>query len=99
MSRQANKQMCCVSVGYRDVLLPLDDGLKLMKLLSQAAFGRKAYQSGGSYGFEVEEESLPLDLTMIQADKIHMPESASMQPAKRPRALTNQQLALPKLKK
>lgn len=94
--------MCCVSIGYRDVLLPLYDGLKLMKLLSQAAFGRKEYRpgAGGNYGFEVEEESTPLDLTMIQSDKIRMPKSATAQPAKRiPCRLTHQQLALPKLEK
>lgn len=39
--------MCCVSIGYRDFLLPADKGMKLVEILTHAIEVDKDYEDGG----------------------------------------------------
>jgi hypothetical protein len=75
--------MCCVSIGYLEVVLPADKGLQLVKLLQGAVACDHAYSPDHRRVYQVTGAP-EVGYTTITADQIRMPAPA---PAKPGRAL------------
>lgn len=87
MTRAAKaQQMAVVSIGYTMVLLPADEGMKIVKALQQAA---EVKQGGAEYkyeGYVVESESLRVEFALVRANQVHMPHGEVVPPPRARRA-------------
>lgn len=88
MSRAAAKpqQMSVVSIGYTMVLLPADEGMKIVKALQQAA---QVKHGGAEYeyeGYVVEADALRVEFALVRANQVHMPHGEVVPPARPRRA-------------
>lgn len=79
-------QICCVTIGYRTYLLPIDKGMKLVELMASAlecseqyAGGRMTYTPG---------EAPRVEFTTVKPDQITTP-LAPAPIGKRTKALTH----------
>lgn len=75
MTRAAAKpqQMAVVSIGYTMVLLPADEGMKIVKALQQAAEVKHAGAEHKYTGYVVEPEALRVEFALARANEVHMP--------------------------
>lgn len=65
--------MCCVSIGYRDLIMPADKGMKLVELLQHAVECERGYERPEVY---TVGEQPHVQLTMIKPRQIRAPEGA-----------------------
>lgn len=80
MSRATNKPMCVVSIGFTSLLMPAADGARLMTMLAGAVECDNDYRINTLGGIWVVKDQAPrLEMEMVTADRIRMPEG-SVQP-------------------
>lgn len=48
--------MCVITIGYTEYLLPADDGMKVVKLMTSAVQVRSHYDDGRAYELQPDEE-------------------------------------------
>lgn len=97
MSRATAKaqQMAVVSVGHVMVMLPADEGMKVIKALQTAVRVRHGGAERNYEGYVVDEEELQVSLALVRASEVHMPHGEVMPPARPTRkALPTQQRLL-----
>lgn len=71
MSRAAPKKpvdMCCVTIGHRDYLLPADKGMKLIALLQSAFETDKRYGDRG-YVYHLGDQP-EVELALVRASQL-----------------------------
>lgn len=85
MSRAPAKaqQMAVVSIGHVMVMLPADEGMKVVKALQNAARVRHGGAERNYEGYVVDEEELQVSLALVRANEVHMPHGEVV-PAARP---------------
>lgn len=85
MSRAvASKPMCCVTIGFTELLLPADAGLKLVGLLQGAVGCIEAYDGSLRHEFRVSPGPLRVSLQMVTPGQIVMPPGVQPQPGALP---------------
>ncbi len=89
-ARTKTAAMCCVTIGFVEVLMPADSGLKVVSLLRGALKGHVGY-SGGSYIFEVEDE-IDVEYRVIKPGHVRMPKPPA--PPAAPLAIGHEPLKL-----
>ena len=82
MSRTANKPMCVVTIGFTSLLMPAADGARLMTMLGQAVEVDNDYRTLGHLGgtWVVSDKALRLEMEMVRADRVKMPEGSVQAP-------------------
>jgi hypothetical protein len=81
---KTSRSMACVTVGYRDLLLSADDGLKLVKLLQGAVICERKYVAGSADSvYQVSSDPLNVELALVKPDQVRMPEGMQPEPARR----------------
>jgi hypothetical protein len=60
--------MCCVTIGYRDFLLPADKGLRLVELMKDAIECEQGYD--GSRTYFVKQEQPEIGMTIVRASQM-----------------------------
>jgi len=60
--------MCCVTIGYKEYLLPADKGMKLVELLQSAFETEKKYESRG-YTYYVGDQP-EVELALVKASQL-----------------------------
>lgn len=63
--------MCCVSIGYQDVLLPFSAGMKLVELM-QNAVGTRKHFDGRAYKYLVGDQ-LDVEFVAVKPNQVVMP--------------------------
>ena len=66
--------MCCVSIGYQEVLLPFAAGMKLVELMQNAVATRKHFD-GRAYRYVVGEQ-LNVEFVAVKPNQVVMPSDA-----------------------
>ena len=74
MAKPASKPLCCVSIGYQDLLMPAAEGMKLVELLRHAAACERRYDEGEA--FVVSERELEVRYCSVSANRVVMPTPA-----------------------
>ncbi|QKS24767.1 hypothetical protein [Vreelandella titanicae] len=88
MATRSNQQMCLLRVGFQHLILPASKGMKVMQEL-QAAVEAEWDYIGESDRYRVKGRP-DLQLTLIDAHQVVMPEGSATPPRKRrPRQLTH----------
>jgi hypothetical protein len=64
--------MCCVSIGYREYLMPLDKGTKLVELLQSAFECEKRFEHRG-YTYLVGDQPEGVGLEVVRPSQIQQP--------------------------
>jgi hypothetical protein len=72
-------QLCCISIGYMDYLMPMDKGLKLMELMQYAVEVDKRYEDRG-YEFLVKEQPR-CGIEMVKPSQVKTPDGHVFTPA------------------
>ena len=67
--------MCCVSIGYQDVLLPCDAGMKLVGLMQNAVDTRKHF-NGRAYQYVVGDQ-INVEFVAVKPNQVVMPSDAT----------------------
>lgn len=67
-------QMCCVSIGYQDVLLPFSAGMKLVELMQNAVATRKHF-NGQAYQYVVGDQ-FNVEFVAVKPNQVVMPSDA-----------------------
>jgi hypothetical protein len=62
------KQMCCVRIGFVNVLLPADAGLRVVALLKDAVAVDMEYTL--EKAFRITGESLEISLTVVKPSQV-----------------------------
>lgn len=86
------KDLCCIQIGYRSLLLPADKGLKAMALL-QGALEVNEHYKDGEHTYEIDEP-IQLRLEMVRASQVRRAAPQSGAPVQRG-LLTVEPLKLP----
>lgn len=60
--------MCCVTIGYREYILPADKGMKLVELLQSAFETEKKYEGRG-YSYYVGDQP-EVELALVKASQL-----------------------------
>lgn len=89
--KKADAAMCCLTVGFVQLLLPADTGLKVASLLRGAVAGHLRYDDSERI-FEIQEE-LEVEYCAIKAGRVRMPKPPAAAPA--PLAIGHEPLKLP----
>ena len=63
--------MCCVSIGFQDVLLPFPAGMKLVELMQNAVATQKHFD-GRAYQYVVGDQ-LGVEFVSVKPNQIVMP--------------------------
>lgn len=80
--------MCVVSIGFTSLLMPAAEGARLMTMLAQAVEVDNDYTSRHLGGIWVVKEQAPrLEMEMVTADRIRMPEGSVQTPGERVKRL------------
>lgn len=87
-----NQAMCCLTVGFVQILLPADAGLKVVALLRGAVDGHLHYDPTVERIFEIKGE-LDVEYCAIKAGQVRMPKPPVAPPA--PLAIGHEPLKLP----
>lgn len=74
-------QLCCVTIGYQDFLLPLDKGLKLVEIMQAAIACDDKYEESG-YVYTTKESS-EVSLKMVKPSQVRMPAGETFTPVPR----------------
>ncbi|WP_160286857.1 hypothetical protein [Pseudomonas knackmussii] len=82
-ARNSKQQLCVVTVGYREYLLPQADALKLIDIMSRAATVESDY-SGGEYKYVVGEAPRA-ELVVVRLGQLVMPQAEAAPTAPRSR--------------
>lgn len=82
MSRVKPQQMACVTIGYIDFLLPADKAMKVLPLLQEAVRCQEAYEERSEV-FRVDPDPMRLEIKLIRADQVRMPQGAVPTPQRR----------------
>jgi hypothetical protein len=80
MATTKQVQLCCISIGYQDLLMPADKGMKVLELLQSAVSCKRTYEAGYAY---TAEDQPTLGLELVKASQVRMPEG-SIAPSPRP---------------
>jgi hypothetical protein len=67
----APKPLCCVSIGYQDLLMPATEGMKLVELLRHAVECNRSYDRRET--FVVSEKELDVRYCSVSANQVVMP--------------------------
>lgn len=88
MTRAAAKpqQMAVVSIGYVMVMLPADEGMKVVKALQNAARVNHGGAEHDFSGYVIDEEALDVKLALVRPGEVHMPHGEVVPPARPGRA-------------
>lgn len=62
-------QICCVTIGYEQIVLPAADGLRMVELLQRAVRVRSDYGREG-VSYESDANPLTIALAIITADRL-----------------------------
>jgi hypothetical protein len=76
------KPMCCVRLQYLSLLMPADEGMKLVKLLGSAVTCERNY-SNHDYTYDVGDEP-EVEFVSVKSSQIRMPRSAQPTAIARP---------------
>lgn|GEM_PF-1353564 len=87
-----NQAMCCLTVGFVQILLPADAGLKVVALLRGAVEGHLRYDASVDRIFEIDGE-LGVEYCAVKAGQVRMPKPPAAPPA--PAAIGHEPLKLP----
>lgn len=77
---KSDTSMACVSVGYMDLLLSAEDGMRLVKLLQAAVPCDRKYEDDG-YVYKVRGQEMAVELRLLKPDRVHMPDGTRAEPA------------------
>ena len=66
--------MCCVSIGFQDVLLPFAAGMKLVELLQNAVATQKRFDDR-AYQYVVGEQ-IGVEVVAVKPSQVVMPSGA-----------------------
>lgn len=91
-SSKPTQTLCCLTVGYVEILLPAETGLKVASLLRGAVKGHLRYDSAANQVFEIEGE-LDVEYSTVKAGKVRMPKPPGPPPS--PLAIGHEPLKLP----
>ena len=75
-------QMACVSIGYRNILMPADKAMKVVELLQYAVAVDRSYRDSDDL-YVVSEEPLHVSLEFVPTGKIRMPAGKGASAAQR----------------
>lgn len=78
-------QLCCVSIGYQDFLLPTAEGMKLVALLQNAMACEDTFD-GEQYVYVVKKANPEVVFKSVRHAQVRMPEG-EIKPARAPKAL------------
>ncbi|RSZ35107.1 MULTISPECIES: hypothetical protein [unclassified Variovorax] len=77
---KSNQAMCCLTVGFVQILLPADAGLKVAALLRGAVDGHLRYDAAVDRVFEIQGE-VDVEYCAIKAGQVRMPKPPTASPA------------------
>ncbi|MDP3887056.1 hypothetical protein [Hydrogenophaga sp.] len=86
MSRAPTKpvQMACLQIGYQRLLLPADKAMKVVEALQHAVQAEIEFK-GHREHYQVQEESLRVEFSLVSQSQISMPHGEPFpKPATRP---------------
>ena len=65
------KQLCCVSIGFHELLLPVDAGLKVVALLQNAVQCRSGFSDRRTY--TVDPSPLTIEMAVVNRSQVVEP--------------------------
>jgi hypothetical protein len=71
MTKRSSGPLCAVRVGFEDYILPLSDGLSLVRIMERAQRARPDYLgSRKKWLLSAPDDQSPCELTTIRADDV-----------------------------
>lgn len=70
------RRMCCVTIGFESLTMPVADGLRVVELLQRATWMTLHYSNRG-ITYEPREDNIDVRLELLSADQLHAPRMAA----------------------
>jgi len=67
------ERMCAVRIDYRDLILPMADGLKLVDIASRAIPAERIYGSGKKkFAVKEQPDHLSVEVLLVHPDEVEL---------------------------
>lgn len=63
-------QICCVTIGHQEFLLPVSVGMKVVELMQQAIECRHSYEENGYHYYSGEQPQV--EFKLVNPSKLHI---------------------------
>lgn len=79
MAATKTVQLCCLSIGYNNYLMPMDKAMKVMELMQSAVSCNKEYSGGSQFTYSVGDQP-QCGLDMVKPSQVNTPSGAEITP-------------------
>lgn len=73
-------QLCCVTIGYDNFLMPAGPGMKVVELMQQAIICHKHFEDR-DYQYDAGDQPR-VSFELVKPARVHMPDGQAITPAR-----------------